>query len=98
MKALELGLHDLSHLLQVPYPTLKESLVKQRRISWDFEPYILGAYAHVPPGAAWAREALAKSEGRLFFAGEATAYHSTPQTVHGAIDSGMRAANEVLNS
>lgn len=96
IEALELGLHDLSQLLDLPYTTLKENLVNQRRISWALEPYILGAYAHVPPGAAWAREALAKPEGRLFFAGEATAYHSTPQTVHGAIDSGIRAANEIL--
>ncbi|MGQ9549684.1 MAG: FAD-dependent oxidoreductase, partial [Roseiflexus sp.] len=30
-----------------------------------------------------------------FFAGEATAYDSNPQTVHGAIESGWRAADEV---
>ncbi len=29
---------------------------------------------------------------RLFFAGEATAYDSNPQTVHGAFESGVRAA------
>lgn len=95
-EALELGLSDLSQLLAVPYAILRENLLDQRRIAWGLEPYIGGAYAHVPPGAFWAREALAKPEGRLFFAGEATAYHSTPQTVHGAIDSGLRAAHEVL--
>jgi monoamine oxidase len=94
--ALELGLRDLSQLLDLPYQTLEANLVATKRMSWGLEPYTLGAYAHVPPGAAWAREVLAKPESNLFFAGEATAYHSTPQTVHGAIDSGIRAANEVL--
>jgi monoamine oxidase len=96
-QALELGLSDLSKLLNIPYITLKANLLDQRRVAWGLEPYIGGAYAHVPPGAFWAREVLARPEGNLFFAGEATAYHSTPQTVHGAIDSGTRAANEVLN-
>ncbi|MDX2007682.1 MAG: NAD(P)/FAD-dependent oxidoreductase [Meiothermus sp.] len=95
-EALQLGLQDLGRLLGVPLDTLEENLVKAQRISWGLDPYTLGAYSHLPPGAAWAREVLAKPEGRLFFAGEATAYHSIPQTVHGAIDSGIRAANEVL--
>jgi monoamine oxidase len=32
----------------------------------------------------------------LFFAGEATAHETNPQTVHGAIESGWRAARECL--
>jgi monoamine oxidase len=41
------------------------------------------------------REALAAPVSDwLFFAGEATAYDSNPQTVHGAVDSGVRAAEE----
>ena len=35
-------------------------------------------------------------EGILFFAGEATAWDSNPQTVHGAVDSGRRAAKVIL--
>jgi monoamine oxidase len=96
--ALELGLNELSQLLEVSLVDLKENLIASKRMSWGLEPYTLGAYAHVPPGASWAREVLARPEGNLFFAGEATAFHSTPQTVHGAIDSGVRAADEILQA
>lgn len=95
-EALTLGLKQLSKLLAVPFEKLRDSLTKTKRVSWAYDVYAQGAYAHVPPGAAEARIDLAKPEGRLFFAGEATAYHSTPQTVHGAIDSGIHAAKEVM--
>jgi monoamine oxidase len=97
-EALMLGLKQLSKLLAVPFEKLSSSLIKSKRISWSHDVYAQGAYAHVPVGAAEARVDLAKSEGRLFFAGEATAYDSTPQTVHGALDSGSRAAKEVLET
>ncbi|NJM08444.1 FAD-dependent oxidoreductase, partial [Candidatus Gracilibacteria bacterium] len=48
-------------------------------------------------GTAAARLALAAPEGEaLFFAGEATAHETNPQTVHGALASGERAAHELL--
>jgi monoamine oxidase len=94
--ALTLGLQQLSKLLDVSFEKLSGSLTTSKRVSWAHDEYAQGAYAHVPPGAAEARIDLAKPEGRLFFAGEATAYHSTPQTVHGAFDSGIRAAVEAI--
>jgi monoamine oxidase len=94
-EALATGLKQLSKLLGVSLERLEQNLVKTKRVAWAHDPYALGAYAHVPPSAAEARVALAKPEARLFFAGEATAYQSTPQTVHGAFDSGIRAAKEV---
>jgi monoamine oxidase len=96
VEALNTGLKQLSKLLGVSFEKLEQNLVKSKRVAWAHDPYALGSYAHVPPGAAEARVDLAKSEGRLFFAGEATAYHSTPQTVHGAFDSGIRAAEEAI--
>jgi monoamine oxidase len=94
--ALTLGLKQLSKLLNVSLKTLSNNLTKSKRVSWAHDEYAQGAYAHVPVGAAEARVDLAKPEGRLFFAGEATAYDSTPQTVHGAFDSGIRAAKEAI--
>ncbi len=66
----------------------------------SIHPQIWGAYAHVVPGFADARRILAEpcAGSTVFFAGEATAYDSNPQTVHGAIDSGRRAALEVVNA
>ncbi len=93
--ALALGLRELERLLGVH--NLEPHLIHARRVAWAADPYALGGYTHVPPGAADARLLLAASEGdTLFFAGEATAYDTNPQTVHGAIESGWRAARECL--
>jgi hypothetical protein len=74
--------------------------VQARVVRWSREEYVWGGYAYCPEGAASARQALASPEwgGRLLFAGEATATHSNPQTVHGAIESGVRAAHEAMKA
>lgn len=93
------GLRELALLLGLPVEELQKQQVDFRRLSWADDPFASGGYAHLPPGFADARPALAASEGNiLFFAGEATAYDSNPQTVHGALESGIRAAQECLNS
>ncbi len=95
--ALELGLLQLAQLLGLPLETMRQHLAASRRVSWADDPYALGGYAHVPPGHAEARPILAQPEGDLlFFAGEASAYDSNPQTVHGALESGWRAARECM--
>lgn len=62
--------------------------------SWCRMDHIRGSYSHALPGRAGARKVLAAPvEDRLFFAGEAT--HETDfSTVHGAWESGIRAADE----
>ncbi|MDX2286000.1 MAG: NAD(P)/FAD-dependent oxidoreductase [Bacteroidia bacterium] len=66
---------------------------------WGAMPYIRGAYSYPAAGGGLAaREALARPmAGRLFFAGEATS-PGHQATVHGALESGYRAAEEVLRS
>ena len=65
---------------------------------WHGDPFARGAYSHVPPGAAMADyDALATSvEDRLFFAGEATS-RQYPGTVHGALLSGRREAQRIVD-
>jgi monoamine oxidase len=93
--ALNLGLDELAQLLL--RTDVHEKCMAAKRIAWAHDPYARGGYAHIPPGAAAARPILAQPEGdRLFFAGEATAFDTNPQTVHGAIESGWRAAAEIL--
>jgi monoamine oxidase len=97
--ALALGLRELAAMLNLSHESVREACTNSMRVSWARNPYARGAYAHVPPGAVEARTALAASEQEiLFFAGEATAYDTNPQTVHGALESGWRAAGECLNS
>ncbi len=63
---------------------------------WSVDPWSRGAYSHALPGRTPDRDRLAEPvDGRLFFAGEAcsrTAYSSA----HGAYETGVRAAEEVL--
>jgi monoamine oxidase len=64
---------------------------------WRQDPYALGSYSYLAVGAEPDdRLRLAEPiDDRLFFAGEATD-PSFPATVHGALLSGRRAADEVL--
>ena len=66
--------------------------------SWSASKLIGGAYSCALPGHATARRALAAPfDNRVFFAGEAT-HTSDFSTAHGAHDSGVRAAEEVIAS
>jgi len=63
---------------------------------WTRMPRIGGAYSYALPGHAHARRELARPfENRIFFAGEATSPDAF-STAHGAHDSGVRAADEVI--
>ena len=66
---------------------------------WQRDPYSLGAYSYAPNGASEACASLALPvEDTLFFAGEHTDTTGHPGTVHGAMRSGLRAADQVLAS
>ncbi len=63
---------------------------------WHDTSWVRGGYSDVRVGQQGAREALAAPLAqRPFFAGEAT-HPTTPATTHGAIESGRRAAAELL--
>jgi len=64
--------------------------------SWGRTLRVGGAYSYALPGHAHARRELARPfENRIFFAGEATSPDAF-STAHGAHDSGVRAADEVI--
>jgi monoamine oxidase len=64
---------------------------------WGSDPWSLGAYTYPAVGsAAAAGEWAAPVASTLFFAGEATAGPNGAGMVHGALDSGRRAAAEFL--
>jgi monoamine oxidase len=64
---------------------------------WGKEPFIRGAYSFpIVGGGLIFRKELAASVGdRLFFAGEATHFEGHSGTVHGAIETAIRAKDEV---
>ncbi len=66
------------------------------RTTWGRDPFALGAYSFLAVGATptmreWLTEPIG---GRVFFAGEATD-GASPSTVHGALASGKRVADQV---
>jgi monoamine oxidase len=63
---------------------------------WAHDPFARGSYSHALPGRAGDRAILAAPiDERLFFAGEATSPNFF-STAHGALESGQRAAREVM--
>ena len=67
-----------------------------RLIDWPRDPHARGGYSVVRPGHHGAREALAAATPPLLWAGEATARPGAVATVHGAWETGERAAAEAL--
>ncbi|EFI53469.1 NAD(P)/FAD-dependent oxidoreductase [Afipia sp. 1NLS2] len=65
---------------------------------WAHDEFARGSYSHALPGHAGDRAVLAAPvDGRLFFAGEATSPNFF-STAHGALESGFRAAKEVMTA
>ena len=62
---------------------------------WYADPFTLGSYSYVPPGASLKMyDTIAEPYGRIHFAGEHTS-SLYPSTTHGAYLSGKRAAREI---
>src|SRR6185437_300484 len=81
--------------LDFPAP-LHTELVAAHLHDWGSDPYARGAYSYIGVGGAQAPRLLAEPLGeQLFFAGEA-ADPAVSGTVEGALQSGRRAAREVL--
>jgi monoamine oxidase len=92
------ALQQLSRVLNVDLARLHSSLQSAYYNDWEQDPFSRGAYSYVPAGLIEAREALAEPvEDTLFFAGEATETTGHSGTVHGAIRSGRRAAQQVCS-
>lgn len=90
------ALDDLAVLFG-PEARPHDELVGAYQHDWDADPFSRGAYSYVATGGCGAREALAAPVGgRLFFAGEATASAGESGTVGGALESGERAAREIV--
>jgi monoamine oxidase len=87
-----LALKDLERMFGMK---LGARLQQASFIDWPADPWARMGYSFMPAGATGMRDVLAEPlEATLYFAGEAT-NRVRPATVHGAIESGLRAAREV---
>ena len=95
---LDHSLHALTHLFGTTKGFLEGLLADFYTHNWQKDPFAAGAYSYIPVGGIDAQAQLAGPlENTLFFAGEATNTEGHQGTVHGAIASGLRAAQEILN-
>jgi monoamine oxidase len=80
-------------------PNLERKLEGAWVHDWQSDPFSRGAYSYVCAGGDRARQTLAEPVlDTLFFAGEAADTEGQAGTVAGALQSGTRAAREVLGS
>ena len=78
-------------------PPLAEQLEACYYHDWQRDPFARGAYSYVTVGGSEARATLARPLAEtLFFAGEACDTEGEGGTVTGALQSGVRAAHELL--
>jgi monoamine oxidase len=89
----------LAQVFGLPEQQVRDALLSTHKHDWDTDPFSYGAYSYVPAGALDAPAAMAEPVcGTLFFAGEHTDTTSNWGTVHAALGTGLRAAEQVFNS
>jgi monoamine oxidase len=93
----EQSLATLHRLLGVSVPELEGLLEHAYFHDWQTDPFSRGAYSYGKVAGDGMQKALATPvDNTLFFAGEATDVSGHNGTVHGAIASGNRAADEII--
>jgi monoamine oxidase len=95
---LQHALEALARMFVVPQSRVQELLAASYIHDWQADPYARGAYSYVPVGGLPAQTQLAQPiVETLFFAGEATNTDGHSGTVHGALATGRRAAQEIIS-
>ena len=90
---------SLASALDLDRRRLARHVVESFTHDWGRDPFARGAYSYPLVGGAGAARELARPVRRtLFFAGEATDEEGRTATVHGAIATGYRAAEQVARA
>jgi monoamine oxidase len=93
----QLALSTLSSLSGHSLDFLSEQLQGWHTHDWTRDPFSQGAYSYLLVDGVEASHRLTRPfDDTLYFAGEGTAASSARGTVHGALDSGFRAAQQIL--
>lgn len=88
---------DLAAIFGLQQEQVLDELVSHHRRDWTADPLYRGAYSWVPVGGVNASQQMTVPVAdTLFFAGEHTDTSGHWGTVHGALRSGIRAAEQVL--
>ncbi|HEY2686138.1 MAG TPA: NAD(P)/FAD-dependent oxidoreductase [Steroidobacteraceae bacterium] len=92
-------LDTLAQVFALPAASLQQWLVSSHLHDWQSDAYSRGSYSYAPAGALDASRALAQPvEHTIYFAGEHTDDQGHWGTVHAAIASGVRAAEQLVTA
>lgn len=95
----ETACHELAEVFGLPFEQVRESLLTTHKHEWQTDPFSLGAYSYVTAGALDAPAKMSEPEAStLFFAGEHTDTTGNWGTVHAALRTGLRAAEQLFSS
>jgi monoamine oxidase len=95
----DLALNDLARIFNLSQSGLRERLVSAHCHDWQADPCARGAYSYVAAGGLDASELMTRPYAdSLFFAGEHTDVEGHWGTVHAALNSGLRAAQQILQT
>ncbi|MGH7802978.1 MAG: FAD-dependent oxidoreductase, partial [Candidatus Binatia bacterium] len=93
----DLAIDSLAGALRLPRREVEAQLLAHHVHDWRADPFSRGAYTYVVAGGIEAPRLLARPvERTLYFAGEATCAGGLNATMEGAVQSGLRAAGELL--
>jgi monoamine oxidase len=93
------AVQSLARIMGSDGPKIRNELLGAYMHDWQADPFSLGAYSYTAVGGMDAARTLAAPvEETLYFAGEATNSDGYNGTVHGAIATGSRAAEELLGA
>lgn len=93
------ALRALSKIFGLEAAAIKEMLVSWHTHDWQGDIYSRGAYSYAPSGALDASSRMTQPVARtLYFAGEHTDVEGHWGTVHAALSSGLRAAEQLLEA
>jgi monoamine oxidase len=92
------AVQSLSQIFSVTESEVRRRITRSHFHNWGNDKYARGGYTYLPVNGIEHQLSLAKAvDDTLFFAGEATSAGNVG-TVHGAIQSGQRAAREILTA
>ncbi len=95
----DMACQELAKIFSLPIAYLRGQLIGCATHDWQTDPWSCGAYSYVPAGGLNAVLRMATPVAdTLYFAGEHTDVTGHWGTVHAAMRSGLRAAQQLLNS
>jgi monoamine oxidase len=95
----DLALEDAARIFSLSTAVLRERLIGSHWHDWQADSYARGAYSYVPAGSLDASERMTQPcKDTLYFAGEHTDVEGHWGTVHAALNSGLRAAAQLLQA